>query len=328
MSLSAISCRLAPALLIVSFSMPCAGAADPVRDYPQRPVRFVAPFSAGGNAELIGRILAPKLSEKLGQNFLIENRPGAGGVVGANYVAKATPDGHTLLLLSGAFTATAASTKALPYDPVRDFAWISLLVTYPFVAVVRADSPLHTVADLINAAKKNPGKLNYATVGAGSVFHLASELFNGMAGVDTMHIPYKGSSEPITELIGGRIDFIFITLTGVQPHIQSKRLRALAIASKERSPQLPNLPTVAETLPGYEVTSFAAIGAPAATPRSIIARLNREVRASLTEPDVRKRLEELGGDVRPTTQEEATRHIQGEIGKWKRIVETRKLDVQ
>ena len=305
-----------------------ARAADPVKDYPLRPVRFVLPFPAGSSSDMVARILAPKISDRVGQNVIVENRPGAGGMVGANYVAKSTPDGHTLLFLSGAFTAQAASMKSLPYDPLRDFAWVSMALTYPFVVVVKADSQIQTVPQLIAAAKSNPGKLNFASVGTGSVFHLAGELFNVMAGVSMTHIPYKGGNEPVTELIGGRIDVIFSTMTGVYQHVLANRLRAIAIASLERSPQLPNVPAVAETLPGFEVTSFAGLAAPRDTPRAVVARLSKEMRAVLDQPDTRKRIADQGGEVHPTTPEEMRRHVEGEIGKWKRIVAARGLAIE
>ena len=277
---------------------------------------------------MIGRLIAPKLAERLGQNVIVENRPGAGGMIGSSYVAKATPDGHTLLFMSGAFTAHSAVTKNLPYDPVRDFAWITTVLTYPFVVVVKADSPMQAVSDLIDTAKKNPRKLNYGSVGTGSVFHLAAELFGSMTGTEMTHVPYKGGAEPNTELIAGRLEVIFTTLPGVFPHIQANRVRAIAVTSRAPSPQLPNVPTVAQTVPGYEVTSFAGIGAPRGTPRAVVARLNRELRAVLEEPDIRRRLTEQGGDVQPGSPEDMTRKVASDIAKWQRIVETRKIEVQ
>ena len=323
---SRIRCSLA--LLIAACSALPGHAADPVRDYPLRPVRLVSTFAAGGNSDMVGRLLAPKLAERLGQNFIVENRPGAGSMIGTAYVANATPDGHTILVMSGAFTAQAAVMKTLPFEPLRDFDWISMVVIYPFVVVVNAGSPIQTVGDLISTAKRNPGKLNYGSVGVGSVFQLAAELFNTMAGTNILHVPYRGSAEPMMELIAGRIDVIFTTLTGAYPQIQSNRVRAIAVASLERSPQLPNVPTVAQTLPGYEVTSFAGLAAPRGTPRAIIARLNRELRAVLGEPDMHKRFLDLGGEVRPSSPEEMGRHIEGEIAKWKRIVAEKKIDIQ
>lgn len=305
-------------------------AAAPARgqDFPSRPVRIVSPFSAGGNSDLVGRLLAPRLSERLGQNVIIENRPGAGGMIGTAYVARATPDGHTMLAMSGAFTAVAATVAKLPYDPARDFSWVSMIVTYPFVVVVKNDSPARTVSELISAAKRNPGKLVYGSVGTGSVFHLAAELFNTMAGTETTHVPYKGGGEPIAEMMGGRLDLIFTTLTGAYAHIEAKRVRALAVTSKEPAPQLPGVPTVAQTLPGYEVTSFLAVAGPRGLPAPVIARLNREYRAVLELPDIRKRLTATGGEVRPGTPDELRRHVEGEITKWKKVVAEKKIEVQ
>jgi tripartite-type tricarboxylate transporter receptor subunit TctC len=277
---------------------------------------------------MVGRLIAPRLAERFGQNVIIDNRPGAGGMIGANHVAKASPDGHTLLFISGAFTAHSAVTRNLPYDPVRDFAWITTVLTYPFVVVVKADSPVHSVNDLIAAAKKNPGKLNYGSVGTGSVFHLAAELFDSMAGTQMTHIPYKGSAEPLTELVAGRLDVIFSTLTGVFPQIQSNRVRPIAVTSLEPAPQLPRVATVAQTLPGYEVLSFAGLATTRGTPRSRVARLNREIRAVLEQPEIRDKLASQGGEVRGSSPEDMTHKVQVEIDKWKRIVESRGIEVR
>lgn len=305
-----------------------AAAADAVKDYPQRPIRMIAPFAAGGSSDAFGRYLAPKLSERLGQNVIVENRPGAGGMVGANLVAKGTPDGHMLFLPSGAFTAHAASVKNLPYDPVKDFQWISVLLTYPFVLIVKADAPIRTVPDLIAEAKRWPGKLNYGSVGVGSVFHLGAELFNSMAGIETVHVPFKGGAEPTIALLGGQIDLIFATMTGAMPHVQAKRVRAIAVASKDPSPHLPGVPTIHQTLPGYDVTSFSGIAGPPGIPRSIVDRLNREIHAVLADPETLKHVTNLGGEIRPSTPEEMRRRVEGEIARWRKTVADRKIEVQ
>lgn len=312
-------------LLLAAFAAQGAGK-DP--GFPTRPVRFVSPFAAGGNTDMVGRAIAPRLAERIGQNVIVENRPGAGGIIGTTSVAKGTPDGHSLLFASGAFTSVAATAKNLPYDPLQDFSWINIVITYPFVVIVKNDSPVRSTRDLIELAKRNPGKLNYASVGVGSVFHLATELFGAMSATEMNHVPYKGSAEPLNELIGGRIDVIFTTLTGAYGQIKSGRVRAIAVASKERSPQLPDVPAVAETLPGYEVTSFAGIAAPRATPASVVTLLNREIQEVLKQPDINRRFGELGGTVQFTTPEQANRHVAGEIAKWKQIVAQRKIDVQ
>lgn len=317
-------------LTVSGFALTAGGAraADAVKDYPLRPIRLVTPFAPGGSTDSIARYLAPKLSERLGQNVIVENRPGAGGMIGTHLVAKSTPDGHTLLLPSGAFTAQAASVSKLPYDAVRDFAWVSMMLTYPFVLVVKADSPLKGVADLVAAARAHPGKFNYGTVGIGSVFHLAAELFNSLAKVETVHVPFKGGSEPVVAMVGGQIDFMFTTMTGITPHIKAGRARALGICSLDRHPQMPDVPPVAQVLPGFEVTSFAGVAAPRGTPRPVIDRLNAVLREVLEEPATRKHLAGLGGEPRPTSPEEMQRHVEAEIAKWRRIVKERRIEVQ
>jgi tripartite-type tricarboxylate transporter receptor subunit TctC len=318
--------RLAFALTLSNLS---AHAADPARsagEYPQRPVRIVSGFAAGGSTDFLMRVLAPRLNERLGQPFIIEHRPGAGGVIGANLVAKATPDGHTLLSISGAFTAHAGSVKT-PYDAVHDFAWITTIVSYPFVLTARNELPAKSAADLIALMKKSPGKLNYGSVGVGSVFHLASELFNSMAGTDSVHVPYKGGSDALTDMIGGRIHYMFMTLTGASAHIRAGRIRGIAICSRERSPQMPELAPVSQVLPGYDVISFAGIGATAGSPRPVIAKLNREIHAIMATPDVTKQFTEAGGDMFPQSPEATTRHIAEEIAKWRRVVKERKIEV-
>ncbi|HYC47384.1 MAG TPA: tripartite tricarboxylate transporter substrate binding protein [Burkholderiales bacterium] len=316
-------------VLFTFLAMSSAHAADAAKDYPgSRPIRLVSPFAAGGSTDTVGRLIAPRIAERLGQNVIVENRPGAGGMIGTSHVAKATPDGHTLLFISGAFVAHSAVTKNLPYDPVGDFAWVTRVLEYPFIVVTRADSPMHTVKDLIAAAKKNPRKLNYGSVGTGSVFHLAAEMFGAMTGTEMTHIPFKGGSEPNTELLGGRLDVIFTTTTSGMPHVEAKRMRALAVTSLQPWPQLPQLPTVAQTIPGYEVMSFNGIGVPRATPRPIVLRLNREIHAVLAQQDLRKRLTDQGNEVRPTTPEEFAGKVSSEIAKWQKVVRDRGIDVQ
>jgi tripartite-type tricarboxylate transporter receptor subunit TctC len=308
--------------------MAAVQAADTAANYPQRPVRIVVGFPAGGNTDIISRAMGQKLTERFGQTVIVENRPGAGSMIGTDTVAKATPDGHTLLLVSGAFSTQAAVLKKLPFDPARDFAWITNAVVYPFAVIVKPDARTQSIADLIAVAKKSPGKLNYGSVGVGSVLHLAAELFSTHASVEMTHIPFKGGSELVIELVSGRIDVVFETLTGAYPHVQAGKLNAIAVTSRERSQQLPNVPTVAQTLPGYEVTSYSGFAAPRGTPPAIIAKLNREMRLILELPDIRKRFTDLGGTVTPTTPDEFGRHVAGEIVKWKKIASAKRIEIQ
>ena len=304
-----------------------ANALAAEQPYPVRPLRIVTGFAPGGNTDIIARAMAQKLTERVGQQVIVENRPGAGSMIGTDYVAKATPDGYTLLLVSGAVTTQSAVMKKLPFDALRDFAYISNAVSYPFALIVKPDAPMQSVNDLIATAKKAPGKLNYASVGIGSVYHLATELFNAMSNVEMTHIPFKGGAEPMLELVSGRIDVVFETLTGAYPFLQSGKIRALAVTAAERSPQLPNVPTVAQSLPGYEVTSFSGFAAPRGTPPERITRLNREMRAVLEQADIRKRFTDLGGTVTPTTPEEFERHVTNEIAKWKKIASAKKIEI-
>lgn len=296
--------------------------------YPSRPVRLVAAFTAGSSTDTVARALALRLSERLGQNVIVDNRPGAGGVIGNNHVAKATPDGYTLLASSGVFTSVAAVVGTLPYDPVRDFSWVARVVNYPLLMLVNAQSPVHSVRDLIAAAKAAPGRMSFGSVGVGSGFHLAGELLNTLAGIDLLHVPYKGSNELVTEISGGRLDVIFNTLISGQPHIQTKRLRAIGITSRSVNPLLPDVPPVANTLPGFEMTSFAGIAAPSATPRAIITRLNREVNALLTLDDIRRLLLDAGGTIEPIDPAGMDRYIAGEIERWRRIARTRGVSIR
>ncbi len=315
------------ALIGVFWLMGAACATAAALAYPVRPLRIVTGFPPGGNTDIIARAMAQKLTERLGQQVIVENRPGAGSMIGTDFVAKATPDGYTLLLVSGAVTTQSAVMKKLPFDAMRDFAYISNAVSYPFALVVKPDAPMQTVNDLIAIAKNSPGKLNYASVGIGSVLHLAAELLNAHAVTDMTHIPYKGGAEPMLELMSGRIDLVFETLTSAFPHLQTGRIRAIAVTSSERSQQLPNVPTVAQSLPGYEVTSFSGFAAPRGTPPERIARLNREMRAAMEHADIRKRFTDLGGTVTPTTPEEFALHVSNEIAKWKKIAAAKKIEI-
>lgn len=323
------SVAIAAGMCVLAMTPQASTAADSTRDFPQqRPIRMVAPFAAGSSSDAFGRYLAPKLSQRLGQNVVVENRPGAGGMIGADIVSKGTPDGHTLLLPSGAFTAQAASVKNLPYDPVQGFQWISTLLTYPFVLIVKQGAPYQSVQDVVADAMKRPAKLNYGSVGVGSVFHLAAELFNSMAKVESVHVPFKGGPDAVVALVNGQIDIVFATITGAMPHVHAKRVRVLAVASKEPSSQLPGVPTIAETLPGFDVTSFSGIAGPPRMPRHVVERLNSEIRAVLSDPETKKHVTALGGDIRPSTPEEMRERVLAEITKWRRIVTERRIEIR
>src|SRR5437660_7786115 len=252
--------------------------------WPAKPLRLVTPFPPGGSADVIARLIGQSLAESLGQPVVIDNRPGAGGVLGNEYVARQAPDGYTLLLITGAYPVQAAMLKSLPFDPLRDIAMVSVLTSYPFVISVRPDSRFRTLGDLIAEAKANPGKLNYPSSGIGTVHHLSGELLNAMAGIEMVHVPFRGGASPLTEVLGGRMDLLLEAMTLSSGQLHAGKLRALAVTSASRWPALPEVPTVHDTLPGYEVISFIGLGATGGTPAPIIQRLNDEVRKLLGAP--------------------------------------------
>lgn len=298
------------------------------QSWPAKPLKLVTPFPPGGSADVIARLIGQSLSEQLGQPVVIDNRPGAGGVVGNEYAAKQPPDGYTLLLITGAYPVQAAMLKSLPFDPLADIAMVSLLTTYPFVISVRPDSPFRTLGELISYARANPGKLNYPSSGIGTVHHLSGELLNAMAGIEMVHVPFRGGASPLTEVLGGRVDLLLEAMTLSIGQIHAGKLRALAVTSAGRWPALPDVPTVAETVPGYEVNSFIGLGTSGRTPPPMIERLNVEVRKALAEPHTRQRFVELGGAPGASTPQEMRTFVEREIAKWRRVVALRKIEQQ
>ena len=286
------------------------------QDYPAKPVRMVVGFPPGGNVDVVSRIVAQKMSEGLGQQVIVENRAGAGSAIANDFVAKAQPDGYTLLLVSGAHVTLAATVRKLPYDPVRDFTFISPVVTYPLVIAVKPDSRFASVADLVAYARANPRKLNYATPGVGTLYHLAVENFSALSGTESTHVPFRGGSEPVTELLAGRTDFLFDALTVLWPQIQSGKLRPLAVTSANRSPSMPNVPTAVQAVPNFVATSFSGIGAPPGLPPALVERLNRELRRVSELQDIRQRFGESGGEARWSSPEEFRKLVEGEINLW------------
>jgi tripartite-type tricarboxylate transporter receptor subunit TctC len=315
------------ALACLAAAFVCGGPAL-AQDYPGKPLRLVVGFPPGGSADVMGRLIAQKLGEQMNQQVIVDNKPGAGSMVGNEFVARQPADGYTLLLVTGAYPVQAAMVKQLPIDPVKDIAMVSTVTAYPFVVNVRPDSPFKTFGEFVAYAKANPGKLNYASSGIGSVHHLSGELFNALAGTDINHVPFRGGAQPMTELIGGRIDVLFEATTLSVPQIKAGKVRAIAVTSKERSKILPDVPPAAEVLPGFEVNSFIGIGVPAGTPAPIIDRLNAEIRKMVAQPDMAQRLIDLGGEPAASTPAEMQRYVAAEIGKWKRVVEQRRIEQQ
>ena len=298
------------------------------QDYPSKPIRLVVGFPPGGNVDLVGRLVAAKMSENMKQQILVDNRAGAGSAIANGLVAKAPADGYTMLLVSGAFVTLPAMTKKLAYDSVKDFDWVSTIVTYPIVVTVGAGSRFKTLEDVIGYARANPGKLNYPSPGIGTFFHLAGEYFQSLAGVEMTHVPYRGGSEPITETIAGRMDVMFDAAPSTFPHVQAGKLRPIAISLKEPSAAYPNVPLAGTIVPGFEALSFSGLAVPNGTPPAIVERLNREVRRAIEAPEVRGRLADGGGQPVAMSPAEMGRFVEAEIAKWKRVVEVRKIETQ
>ena len=304
-------------LIAATFFCSAAGHA-----FPDKPVRFVVGFTPGGPSDILARALGQKLAERWKQQVVVENRPGAGGNIAAAEVAKSAPDGHTWLLGNNSILATNHSLyRSLPYDPVKDFAPVALVAVQPNILVVHPDVPAKSVAELVNYLKNDPGKINYASSGAGAAAHLAGELFKAMAGVDMVHVPYKGAQPALTDLLAGQVQLMFATSASVIPYVKAGRLRALAVTTAQRSPSVPELPTVSEAgLPGFEATTWHGVVVPAATPVALVEQLNRELNAVLNEKDLRERLAGLGAEVVTGTPREFADYIAREIPKWSKVV--------
>jgi tripartite-type tricarboxylate transporter receptor subunit TctC len=287
----------------------------------QTPVRFVVGFTPGGPSDILARSLAEKLAAPLGQPVVVENRPGAGGNLAAEIVAKSSPDGNTWLLGNNSILATnAALYSHLGYDPVKDFAPVALVAIQPNILVVHPSIPASNVRELIAYAKAQPGKLNYASSGAGAAAHLAGELFKAMTGVEMVHVPYKGAQPALTDVIAGQCQVMFATSASVIPFIKSGRLRALAVTTAQRSPGVPELPTVGESVPGFEAITWHGVVVPAHTPAATVTRLNRAVNAALADKQLLERLTSLGAEVAPGSPHDFAAYIAREIPKWTKVV--------
>ncbi len=292
------------------------------QDYPSRPIKWIVPYPPAGTTDVLARIVAQWLTEKLGQPVVVENRAGAGNNIGTEAVIKAPPDGYTMLLVNPANGINATLYKDLNFNFMRDIAPVAGLVRTPNVMEVTASFPAKSVAEFIAYCKANPGKVNMASSGSGTSVHLSGELFKSMTGCDMVHVPYKGAGPALTDLIGGQVQVMFDNLPSSAGHIRSGRLRALAVTSEAREPSLSGVPTVAETVPGYEATAWFGVGMPKGTPRSAIDRINAEVNRALADPKMRDRLAELGGKPIAGTPEDFGRVIAAETAKWEKVVNT------
>jgi tripartite-type tricarboxylate transporter receptor subunit TctC len=297
--------------------------------YPNRPVRFILPFPAGGPTDILGRIIGQKLAVQLGQPVVPENRPGAGGNVGTEYAAKQEPDGYTIVLASPSLAISPSLYKKLGYDPIRDFAPITLVAHIPNLLLVHPSVPAKTLKELVQLAKANPGKLNFGSGGLGTSNHLGSELFKSLAGVNIVHVPYKGSNEAMVSMMGGHVDMVVIGVPPTLPHIKAGRVRPLAVLAAERLPYLPEVPTAREAgIPNYEVTTWYVLLVPAGTPRDIVVRLNAEWIKLAETPDAREKMQGAGFEPMSSTPEQCVEFIKTETVRWAKVIKDARLRVE
>ncbi|WP_420842238.1 Bug family tripartite tricarboxylate transporter substrate binding protein [Devosia lacusdianchii] len=322
--------RIASTMLTLAGLIGLAAPTLAQSDFPNKPINLVVPFAAGGSTDLVGRIMAEAMSGQLGQTVLVVNQAGAGGTLGATAVADAEPDGYTILMGTIATHALSASLYATPpFDPVADFEPISLLLTVPNVLMVNPSFPAATVEELIAELKAKPEDYAYASSGNGTPLHLSGEVFKSMAGVDMVHVPYQGSGPALVDAISGAVPIIFDNLPSASEHIKAGTLRALAVTTRERSPSFPDLPTIHESgVPGYETNTWNALFAPAGTPPEVIAKLNEAAVASLKDPAVAARLQEVGAVVVGTTPEELGVYVEAEVKRWAPVIEAAGVSIQ
>ena len=288
--------------------------------YPSRPIQLIHGFGAGGNADVVARLVGQKLQDTLKQPVVIDIKSGAGGSIATNYVAKSVPDGYNLVMLTGAHTVSAALKKSLPYDPVKDFSFISTVSSFPFVVAVRAEHPAKTLAELIAIAKKDPGKITFTSVGVGSTQHMVGELLGSAANVELLHVPYRGGGAPVQAVIAGDVDVLTDTLTVATPHLKSGRLRALGVTSAAVWPSIPDVPPVSGTLPGFEVRSWLGIAAPAGTPVPVVQKLTAAVHQALQDATLQQSLAAAGSAASPCTPDEFRTMVQKEIARWHAVI--------
>jgi tripartite-type tricarboxylate transporter receptor subunit TctC len=313
--------RARVAAIVASPALFMAAAVAHAQQYPAKPVRIVVGFPPGGAVDILARAVAPKLAESLGQQLIVDNRPGASSTIAADIAAKSPPDGYTLLMVSAAHAVNPSLYRKLPYDTERDFAPISLVAATPYILVVHPSLPVHNVRDLIQLAKQHRGELSYASSGNGGLPHLSGELLKLKAGIDMSHIPYKGSAAVTRDVLGGHVPICFNNLLSAMPHVHAGRLRALGVTSAKRLEAAPDVPTIAEAaLPGYEVVGWYGMLAPAGTSKDVISRLSKETERAVRAPEVGKRLASEGVDAVGSTPEAFTAVIRTDIGKWGEVV--------
>jgi tripartite-type tricarboxylate transporter receptor subunit TctC len=314
--------------LVIAAALAITATAACAQEYPSKPVRLVLPYAPGGIIDYVGRTLAQRLSENMGQPVVAENRPGAGGIAGTDFVAKAAADGYTILLMDPAVVINPTLQPSIPYDLFKELKTVSVISSSPEVVVVSPSLPVRTFKELIDYGRANPGKLNFASAGVGTTPHLAGELFKLRAGVDATHIPYKGIGASFTDIMSGKVQFAFSSIAGAQPFTTDNRVRAIATTGPKRTPAYPDLPTVSEAgLPGFEVDLWLGIFAPAATPPNVVARLNAELKKALDNPETKAALAKVGVEPRGTSPEEGLQFIRTEFETWRKVIGDAKIQL-
>jgi tripartite-type tricarboxylate transporter receptor subunit TctC len=321
-----ISRRTAICLAVIGLSAAAPMGSASAQDYPTRPVKWVVGYPPGGATDIIARLLGQRLSERLGQQFVIENKPGAGNNIATESVINAEPDGYTLLFVNPANYINASLYANLKFNVVRDIAPVAAFNRVPNVMTVNKDVPAKTAAEFIAYVKANPGKVNLASSGNGTSVHLSGEMFMAMAGVKMQHVPYRGAAPAITDLLGGQVQLIFDNMPSILQHVRAGSVRALAVTGTARSPLLPDVPILADTIPGYEASALFGMGAPKNTPKAVIEKLNKEVNAVLAEPAIKARLLDLGGEPLIGPPEAFGAMIVAETEKWKKVIEEAKVE--
>jgi tripartite-type tricarboxylate transporter receptor subunit TctC len=310
--------KLAAAFAAATMLVPGAAFAQA---FPAKPIRFIMPYPPGGSSEILARPIALEMSKNIGQQVVIDYKPGAGSTIGADITAKSPPDGYTIVMLLTAHAINASLMPKLPYDTVKDFASVTLAATLPLVVVVNSQASIQTIQDLVAAARANPGKLNYASAGAGNTSHLAVEYFKSVVGVNIAHVPYKGSGPAVTALLAREVDLIFDSLSSSLAQIQGGKFRAVAVSTAKRSHVLPQVPTIQESgVPGFDISAWYGIFAPAATPPAIVQRLNAEIVKAMNAPQAKERIEASGYQIVGSTPAQLDAHVKSEIVRWAKVV--------
>jgi tripartite-type tricarboxylate transporter receptor subunit TctC len=318
MSLHRLACWIAAALL--------AAAPASAQEYPTKPIRIVHGFTPGGPVDIIARLVAASFGERFGHQAIVDGKPGAGGTVGANFVAKSEPDGYTLFLMASGHSTSPGLYKSLPYDAVDDFAVVSMLASSPFAIMTLPNAPYASMQDLVQKARAQPGKIDFGTGGVGSGMHLVAVLVQARAAIQMNHIPYKGGNAPTLALMSGEVPVLFSSVAGMAPHVESGKIRMLAVTTKQRYPMLPNVPTLAETvLPDFDARAWYALAGPRKLPAAVLAKLNEATLAILKRPDVAEKIRSLGAEVWGTTPREGQEFLASEVARWTKVIRDEKI---